>query len=332
MEQAVEPGTLRFASFRPGPLRAACGLALCATLALAGCRSAKSERSPDFERIASPSAGPSWPREPLSWAKLEEIERWLEEEAGEHDPGLRIEAVLQLNEGRLQFSRDDIDQRSAPAEALRVRLEKALLGFEQVLGEPGATPGQKSRAQIGQTGIRALLRAPARPGLSVVDRKQWNALPAVPSRLTPLKGSWSRITVHHSADTLSNGSDGTLAESKEVVRKIQSYHMQDPGRLYGDISYHYLIDSAGRIFEGRELEWQGAHAGGINNNQNLGICVLGDFSRGAPTEAAFTSLQLLLDALRERYRIPTSRVFPHKHFSDTVCPGPALVRRLESYR
>jgi hypothetical protein len=166
----------------------------------------------------------------------------------------------------------------------------------------------------------------------VIDRKQWNALPAVPSRLTPLKGSWSRITVHHSADTISNGSDGTLAESKEVVRKIQSYHMQDPGRLYGDISYHYLIDSAGRIFEGRALEWQGAHAGGINNNQNLGICVLGDFSRGAPTEAAFTSLQLLLDALRERYRIPTSRVFPHKHFSDTVCPGPALVRRLESYR
>jgi hypothetical protein len=337
MNQATEPVSIRFASFhlfiaRHFIARRTGLAALLAMLALAGCRGPKSDHNPDFERIASPSTGPSWPREPLSWDKLEEIERWLAEESSEHDPGLRIEAVLQLNEGRLHFSRDDIDRQSAPSEAVRVRLHKALAGFEQVLREPSATPGQKSRAQIGQSGTRALLEAPARPGLSIVTRAQWGAQPPVPSRMTPLKGSWSRITVHHSADTISNGGSGTLEESAQIVSKIQNYHLQDPGRLYGDIGYHYLIDSAGRIFEGRELKWQGAHAGGINNNQNLGICLLGDFSRGTPTEAAFTSLQLLLDSSSEHYRIPTSRVFPHKRFSDTVCPGPALIRWLEAYR
>ena len=148
-----------------------------------------------------------------------------------------------------------------------MRLQKALRGFEEVLDQTGASPGQKSRARIGYSGTKALLEVPDRPGLGIVSRSQWGASPAVPARLTPLKGSWSRITVHHSVDTLSSDGSGTLPESMEVVRKIQSYHQQDPNLQWGDIGYHYLIDSAGRIFEGRELRWQGAHAGGINNNQ-----------------------------------------------------------------
>jgi hypothetical protein len=207
---------------------------------------------------------------------------------------------------------------------VRVRLETTRGGFVQVLADPMAAPGPRTRAQIGLQGAQALLQAPSKPGLSIVRRTEWRATPAVAARMTRLKGAWSRITLHHSAENRSNGRAGTLEESKEVVRGIQKFHMEDADHRWGDIGYHFLIDSAGRIFEGRELLWQGAHAGGVNNNQNIGVCLLGDFRTGRPTDAALKSLALLLDDLMSEYRIPKSRVYPHKQFAVTECPGPVL--------
>ena len=150
-----------------------------------------------------------------------------------------------------------------------------------------------------------------------------------------MRGAWSRITVHHSAETSSNPEGGSLDESTETLRGIQRFHMDDPGHRYGDIGYHFLIDSSGRIFEGRNLSWQGAHAGGqngIHNNQNIGVCLLGDFSSRPPTPAALKSMELLVGDLRRRFRIPASRVFAHSEFRDTQCPGPALEGWVAKYR
>jgi hypothetical protein len=280
----------------------------------------------------TPVPEPAWTRQQLSWEKLAEIERWLDGDDSRKDPRLRVEAVLQLNEGRLAYSQSDLEQGTAPPAAVRVRLESTRGGFEQVLADPLASPGQRTRAQIGLQGTQALLLAPAKPGLSIVRRPEWRAMPAVTTRMTRLKGAWSRITLHHSAESHSNGRAGTLEESKEVVRLIQKFHMDDPEHRWGDIGYHFLIDSAGRIFEGRELGWQGAHAGGVNNNQNLGVCLLGDFREARPTDAALKSLGLLLDDLMSEYRIPKSRVYPHKQFATTECPGPALTAWVATLR
>ncbi|MEO6711505.1 MAG: peptidoglycan recognition family protein, partial [Planctomycetota bacterium] len=182
----------------------------------------------------------------------------------------------------------------------------------------------------------ALLDAPRQPhpGISLVKRAQWKARPSRTERLTHLKGAWSRITVHHSDESKSSQTGGTLEDSQEVVRAIQKFHMDDAEHGWGDIGYHFLIDSAGRIFEGRPLEWQGAHAGGaggINNQQNIGICMLGDFLRRPPTPAALKSLELLIDSLSNQYKIPGSRVYPHSHFTTTQCPGPALTGWLKTH-
>ena len=116
------------------------------------------------------------------------------------------------------------------------------------------------------------------------------------------------------------------------LRKMQAFHMHDPDHLWGDLGYHFLIDPSGRVLEGRELTWQGAHARGKNNERNIGICVMGDFSRERPTAAALETLEELLDLLRARYSIPRNQVFGHRDFVVTECPGARLDPWVEAYR
>jgi N-acetylmuramoyl-L-alanine amidase-like protein len=330
LDQVLRDGGA-FSIFRAS--RAGAGAALAGLLlSLGACRSAPPAPMP--EAPPDPVApAPAWLTQPLSWDKLEAMEAWLASGEAQQSPGLRLEAELELNEGRLTFSQRDMEKGKAPPETVRLRVEAAKDGFEKLLKETNASPGQRARAQIGQRGAQALLDVPIKPGLAVIPRAQWGAKPQRESDLTPMKGQWSRITVHHSFDTLSDVSSGTLEDSENVVRLIQKYHQEQKG--WGDIGYHFLIDSAGRIFEGRDLKWQGAHAGGpegVNNIQNLGVCMLGDFLHKSPTPAALKSLELLLDSLRTQFNIPPSRVYPHKEFTTTQCPGPALTEWLKHYR
>ncbi len=281
---------------------------------------------------------PEWLKMPLSWEKLVTIEDWLDNKSANHSASLRLEAQLELNEGRVTYSRKDLEKGTAPPQTIRLRVEAARDGFTEILANKDAGQASKTRGKIGLQSAAALLdslgTARAAAGLVVVDRAQWKAKPGRTDRLTPLRGAWSRITVHHSDESRSAQTGGTLEDSEEVVRAIQKFHMEDPEHRWGDIGYHFMIDSAGRIFEGRELQWQGAHAGGangMNNTQNIGICMLGDFLKRPPTPAALKSLELLIDSLKDQYRIPGSRVYPHKHFTTTQCPGPALTSWLKNH-
>jgi hypothetical protein len=282
--------------------------------------------APEPEPVA---VRPAWMDQALSWEKLVAIEEWLQNEGAKHSPGFRIEAELQLNEGRVNYSRLDLERGTAPPETIRLRVDSAREGFNAIQADSDAGPGAKTRAKIGLQSALALLDVPVSPhrNLVIVQRAQWKAKPGRTERLTPLKGRWSRITIHHSDESRSSRTGGTLEDSQDVVRAIQKYHMEDADHGWGDLGYHFLIDSAGRIFEGRDLKWQGAHAGGaggMNNTQNIGICMLGDFAKISPTPAALNSLKLLVDSLNEQYEIQRSRVYPHKHFGTTQCPGPAL--------
>ena len=86
-----------------------------------------------------------------------------------------------------------------------------------------------------------------------------------------------RIIFHHSADNFSNTDQDAV---KAEIRRIQNMHMDDPDEPYADIGYHYIIDPAGRVWEGRSLDYKGAHAYGYNND--IGVLVLGDFHYRIP--------------------------------------------------
>jgi hypothetical protein len=83
------------------------------------------------------------------------------------------------------------------------------------------------------------------------------------------------------------------------------------------------------------FKWQGAHAGGkdgVNNSQNIGICMLGDFSHRLPTPAALKSLELLLADLRSRFPIAANRLYAHTEFTGSECPGPYLIDWVKKHR
>jgi hypothetical protein len=278
---------------------------------------------------------PEWVGEPLSWSKLTDIETWLATVGPSADPFWRIEGELALSQGRVDLARAESTGKTAPEAASRARLHSSRAGFQRVLTESDATPDQKKRAEAAIALCDRLLGTPIpapRAALPIIPRSQWGAMPANFAHMDKNHGGWRRITVHHSAERVPPELDGTIAESSAAVRSIQKAHMEGKETGYGDIGYHFVIDPYGRVFQGRDLAWQGAHAAGANNIQNIGVCLIGNFDEERPTRAALDRLRQLLDSLRSTWKIPRGQVLTHQELKSTECPGRNLARWVEGYR
>ena len=136
----------------------------------------------------------------------------------------------------------------------------------------------------------------------------------------------SRITIHHTAGLQALSREDTLQEA----RRMQAYHQDERG--WTDLGYHFLIDGRGRVVAGRPLEARGAHAEG-DNEGNIGVALMGDFSRQRPTAAQVESLSRLVAYLSARYGIdPSRRLTTHRHLDRTDCPGRNLEALLAKLR
>ncbi|MEO6596699.1 MAG: N-acetylmuramoyl-L-alanine amidase [Planctomycetota bacterium] len=159
-------------------------------------------------------------------------------------------------------------------------------------------------------------------GVPVQNRSAWSPRPIDRRNLEPMDNP-SRVTIHHSAMYFR---DTRPTVCSAQIQQIQREHMNNRG--YGDIGYHFLIDPSGRIWEGRELRWQGAHASGQNNVRNIGICVLGNFLRGrggqGPTPDQVRSMRSLVVQLMRRYHFGPDAIRVHSDFKATECPGPLM--------
>lgn len=341
MKSRVSPVADRFPQ---GRARSRVGALTCILFLLAtgsACRNAprRSEPVPVAEPTATSAEPietvPAWIGEPLSWNKLAEIESWLATQTGAPKGYWQVEGDLQLNLGRVEFAaRERAAEKTTPA-SIQSRLRAARAGFERVAAEPEASPSQKKRAKDAIAKVDKRLGAKPKGadfGVPVIARGQWKAMPAHTEHMDANQGGWKRITVHHSADREPPQLDGSLAASAAAVRSIQLAHVNGKETHYGDIGYHFVIDPYGKVFQGRELKYQGAHAYGDNNIQNIGVCLIGNFDEERPTEAALTSLRKMLDEMRSDYKIPRSAVFTHKDLKNTVCPGKYLAPWVAKYK
>jgi hypothetical protein len=89
---------------------------------LGGCRSVRPlppDSSPGAERRYDDSV-PGWVGQPLSWDKLAEVEAWLDGPALEASDFWRLEGVLELAQGRLEFALRDRDKLGEGRVASRV--------------------------------------------------------------------------------------------------------------------------------------------------------------------------------------------------------------------
>ncbi len=166
-----------------------------------------------------------------------------------------------------------------------------------------------------------------------------------------------KLIVHHTATQ--NGDPDPAA----TVRSIYYYHAVTQG--WGDIGYNFLIDEAGRIYEGRysrvyapgesptgeDLAGNGVtagHAYGYNAG-TVGIALLGTLTNRNATPAARDALDRLLAWIADTHAIDpqgsslytnpvngTQAVFPniagHRDVGATECPGGAFYSTLPSVR
>ncbi|HZW09346.1 MAG TPA: peptidoglycan recognition family protein [Phycisphaerales bacterium] len=166
--------------------------------------------------------------------------------------------------------------------------------------------------------------AAATPG--VVARASWtSARPNLPDT-NPMNGI-SRITVHH--DGMNAFTSTSQAAAAQRLESIRRSHVSANG--WADIGYHYVIDPAGRVWEARPVNLQGAHVKD-NNEHNLGVMVMGNYDQQSPTGASTKALDDFVSAMMRKYRVPVSRVYTHQEIRPTACPGRSLQYVMESTR
>lgn len=166
--------------------------------------------------------------------------------------------------------------------------------------------------------LPAAAESPTRT-LFVVSRGAWNARRARPGmeRHRP-----ARLTVHHLGDS-------AIGPAEQVLRAVQSYHMDHSG--HPDIDYHMVIDRSGRVFQGRNPRFRGDTHTSYDPSGHFLVCCLGDFEgipgeRRAhqPTERMVRSLVLTLAWASRRWSIDPATIAGHRDFADTDCPGRTL--------
>lgn len=131
---------------------------------------------------------------------------------------------------------------------------------------------------------------------------------------------WQYIVLHHSA--ADEGSFGS----------IDRYHRETKG--WDECGYHFVIGNGTESGDG-EIEvggrWthqkHGAHTKHLEhleyNERGIGICLVGDFERHAPTPKQIAAARDLVAFLQQRYGVPDSNVTTHGELlgNRTECPG-----------
>lgn len=166
----------------------------------------------------------------------------------------------------------------------------------------------------------------AAPG--VIPRSAWTSAPIITSRCSSM-GGINKITIHHAAIDSSN-----LQSSDDVKRRLASIrneHVNRKPEPFADIGYHFVIDPQGRVWEGRPLKFQGAHVADRNEN-NMGIMLLGDFTKQQPTTAQINSMDAFVAKQMQRYGIAVGKVYTHRELGKSACPGANLQRYMDRTR
>ncbi len=165
--------------------------------------------------------------------------------------------------------------------------------------------------------------ASSSPKLKIITRRMWSRR-GIEQDLEPL-GKVRILSIHHTDE------ESALMKLGDVdfLRAIENHHRDT--RKWACIGYHFLIGRNGQIYEGRPESALGAHVH-KHNAGNLGIALLGDFTKELPPQAQLASLEQLLARLRQKYALQPRHVFGHGQLGKTTCPGPALQAWIHRYR
>ncbi len=169
--------------------------------------------------------------------------------------------------------------------------------------------------------------APALPEPGVIARANWTREQPRWKHSKPMNGV-GLITVHH--DALNASGLRGYGTSVQRLNSIRRSHI-DRGPTWVDIGYHYIIDTEGRVWEGRPVSIEGAHVAKTNDH-NLGIMCMGNFNEHRPTQAQLNTLDGFVAAQMRAYRVPMARVYTHQEIGTSACPGNHLQNYMNQTR
>ena len=170
-------------------------------------------------------------------------------------------------------------------------------------------------------------QTPVEKPLEILSRQEWATEPPNQARVLAL-GDVKWITIHHEGAPVTR-SEISRSETAQLLDRLRSYHVQARG--WADIGYHYIIDPAGRVWEGRPASLRGAHVRDHNEN-NLGVMLLGNFELQSPSQAQLETLPRLVRKLRWDHGVPERAMKSHREWVATACPGKHLQPRFEAMR
>ena len=164
----------------------------------------------------------------------------------------------------------------------------------------------------------------------VISREEWGA--EEPKNSYSYHPYFDKLTLHHAACC----SADDIEEGKDQVRWIQDFHQN--GRGWSDIGYHFLVDRAGNIYQGRPETVIGAHVGGANTG-NIGVCLLGCYH--PPEVSCFQTItpdsrQSIIEIfswVSDTYGQSPAILLGHRdYFGTTACPGDNIWVELPRFR
>ncbi|MET8570189.1 peptidoglycan recognition family protein [Streptomyces sp. NPDC004783] len=210
------------------------------------------------------------------------------------------------------------------------------------------------RRRLLLSGAAGLIAATALPGTArarttdvvepdIDSTALWGARPPQ-GTIRTLRYRPSKIIVHHTVSA--NTTDFSRAQAHRHAHWVQDLHMDKNG--WADTGYHFLVSRGGWITEGRHGSLPalaggttfplGTHTSG-QNDYSIGIANEGAYHDGAvPTTAQWDVLVTLCAYTCSRYGIPSTQLYGHKDYGDTLCPGvyhdmlPRLRQEVEAAR
>lgn len=170
---------------------------------------------------------------------------------------------------------------------------------------------------------------PVTPGpvVGVLPRSRWTPQGMKRPENTRAMGGVKYITVHHDGmNAFYDMSEGGAVKRLNTIRESHTERKAKAGEKWADIGYHFIVDPAGRVWEGRPLQYQGAHVQDYNEH-NIGVMCMGNFEQQSPSRAQVESLDRFVLQLMKQYRITLGNVKTHREWASTACPG----RNLQSH-
>jgi len=141
------------------------------------------------------------------------------------------------------------------------------------------------------------------------------------------KNNPTNIIVHHTA--VSRTKNDAQINATNNYHKSQDFPLSSLGFYVG---YHALIEPNGMVYVTRKDTESGAHTSQNSMNFNsIGVCLTGDFDVEEPTIEQCKALLQYIKAKQAGYRIPNTKVVPHRTYAPKTCWGKKLPDDIVGY-